>query len=131
MYRVSPFTYLIEAMLSTAVSGTTVTCAANEYLVFDPPQGQNCSTYMEPYINEAGGYLQNPGAESGCSFCSLRYTNAFLEGFSMDPTKPWRDFGLMWAYIGFNVFGALFLYWLARVPKSNGRKLKEEQTASV
>lgn len=23
----------------------------------------------------------------------------------------------MWAYIIFNVFGALFLYWLTRVPK--------------
>ena len=29
----------------------------------------------------------------------------------------WRNFGIMWAYIVFNVFAALFLYWLMRVPK--------------
>lgn len=29
----------------------------------------------------------------------------------------WRNFGIMWAFIIFNIFGALFLYWLTRVPK--------------
>lgn len=31
--------------------------------------------------------------------------------------KRWMDFGLLWIYIVFNVVGALFLYWLVRVPK--------------
>ena len=31
----------------------------------------------------------------------------------------WRNFGIMFAYIIFNVFGALFLYWLTRVPKKS------------
>lgn len=29
----------------------------------------------------------------------------------------WRDFGLMWVYIAFNIPGAEFIYWLVRVPK--------------
>jgi ATP-binding cassette subfamily G (WHITE) protein 2 (PDR) len=131
MYRVSPFTYLIEGMLSTGVSGTEVVCAKNEYLTFDPPPGQNCSAYMAPYMSQRGGYLQNPGAGSDCSFCALRETNAFLKAFAMDPANAWRDFGLMWVYTAFNVFGALFFYWLFRVPKRSGRKVKEEQTPAT
>jgi hypothetical protein len=33
---------------------------------------------------------------------------------------------ILWAYIVFNVFGALFLYWLVRVPKNKLRKKKQE-----
>jgi ABC-type multidrug transport system permease subunit len=29
----------------------------------------------------------------------------------------WRDFGLMWVYIAFNIPGAEFIYWLVCVPK--------------
>ncbi|KAK4551925.1 Multidrug resistance protein [Recurvomyces mirabilis] len=33
----------------------------------------------------------------------------------------WRDFGLMSVYVGFNVFGAIFLYWFFRVRKASGK----------
>ncbi|OQE05807.1 hypothetical protein PENFLA_c229G02355, partial [Penicillium flavigenum] len=42
MYRVSPFTYLVSGMLSTAVSGTDVTCSTDEILTFNPPGSQTC-----------------------------------------------------------------------------------------
>ena len=35
----------------------------------------------------------------------------------------------MWAYIIFNIFGALFLYWLARVPSK--QKVVEEAPADA
>jgi ABC-type multidrug transport system permease subunit len=28
----------------------------------------------------------------------------------------------MWAFIVFNVFAAIFFYWLVRVPKNKGKK---------
>ncbi|RMZ82683.1 hypothetical protein DV738_g1588, partial [Chaetothyriales sp. CBS 135597] len=128
MYRVSPFTYLIEGMLATAVADSTVTCAANEFLHFAPPSGQTCAEYMSTYISAYSGYLE-AGTElstSNCSYCQLQYTNVFLSAVSVNPDHKWRDFGLMWVYIIFNVFAALFLYWWVRVPKG-GKHQKEEK----
>lgn len=130
MYRVSPFTYLVEAMLSTAVANTNVVCAANEYLHFNPPDGQTCAQFMGPYIQAAGGYLQEPDATMNCSFCQLDNTNTFLGAVSVNPNNAWRDYGIMWVYIIFNIAAALLLYWLVRVPKTAGKK-KEKKSSSA
>ncbi|KAF2089509.1 ABC drug exporter AbcA [Saccharata proteae CBS 121410] len=125
MYRLSPFTYLVSAMLSTAVANTDATCATNEYLKFQPLTGETCYQYMEPYISAAGGYLQNPNATADCSFCQISETNTFLAAVSSYYSQAWRNFGIMWAFIFFNIFAAVGIYWLARVPK----KAKKEKTA--
>ncbi|KIW89320.1 uncharacterized protein Z519_10174 [Cladophialophora bantiana CBS 173.52] len=125
MYRVSPFTYLIDGMLSTAVAHASVTCATNEYLHFTAPSGQTCAEYMRSYMDSFGGYLQNPLGTGNCSYCQISTTDAFLASVSSHPQYMWRNFGLMWPYIAFNVIGAVFLYWLARVPKHMNRGKKE------
>ncbi|KAK5071351.1 Multidrug resistance protein [Cryomyces antarcticus] len=125
MYRLSPFTYLISAMLSTAVANTNVVCADNELLTFQPLNGQTCATYMSNYISVAGGYLPNPQATADCSFCTYSSTNVFLSAVSSSYSTRWRDFGIMWAYIVFNVAGAFFLYWLIRVPKTSKKSKKD------
>ncbi|KAM5351248.1 hypothetical protein ACJ41O_003971 [Fusarium nematophilum] len=43
--------------------------------------------------------------------------NAFLQGINVDFDHWWRNFGFLWAYVIFNTAGAVFLYWLVRVPK--------------
>ncbi|PLN79457.1 putative multidrug resistance ABC transporter [Aspergillus taichungensis] len=80
MYRVSPFTYLVS-----------VTCAANEYLHFDPLNG-TCGDYMKPYQSIMGGY------------CPISDTNVYLAS----------NFGIMWVFIVFNIFAAC-----AKSPKNN------------
>ncbi|TLS31584.1 hypothetical protein PpBr36_03908 [Pyricularia pennisetigena] len=122
MYRVNPFTYVVESFLGIGISDTTVTCADNEYVTFNPANG-TCGEYMAPYISAAGGYLQNPGATSDCSYCSMSSTNTFLAGLNIDPSNRWRNFGFMWVYVIFNLAAAVTLYWIARVPK---RKVKKE-----
>ncbi|KAL1851111.1 Multidrug resistance protein [Paecilomyces lecythidis] len=126
MYRVSPFTYLVESMLSTGVANADVVCASNEYLHFDPPAGQTCGDYMQKYISLAGGYLTDTNATSDCSYCSIKSTNTFLSAISASFSHAWRDFGLLWVYIVFNIAAAVFLYWLVRVPKKS-EVAKEEQ----
>ncbi|CAM1501312.1 Fc.00g104740.m01.CDS01 [Cosmosporella sp. VM-42] len=125
MYRVSPFSYLVSAMLSVAVANTDVVCAANEYISFPPPSGQTCQEYMEVYLGAAGGYLTDPDSNSSCTYCSVGDTNVFLASVKSDYADRWRNFGLMWVYIGFNIFAALGLYWLVRVPKKKGKKSKK------
>ncbi|KAL2857306.1 putative multidrug resistance ABC transporter [Aspergillus pseudoustus] len=122
MYRVNPFTYLVSGMLSVGLANTDVTCAPNEYLHFDPVNGTNCGGYMEPYRLANGGYVQNALAAEGCSFCPLRDSNTYLATVSANYGDVWRNFGLMWVYIVFNICAALGLYWWVRVPKKGDVK---------
>ncbi|KAL2852094.1 ABC-2 type transporter-domain-containing protein [Aspergillus pseudoustus] len=122
MYRTSPFTYLVSAMLSTGVSGTTATCEQVEYLHLVPPDNTTCYNYMEPFMDVMGGYLQNPNATSDCTFCQISSTDAFLSVVHSNFEDAWRNFGLMWVYIAFNIGAAVFIYWIARVPKGSKNK---------
>jgi ABC-type multidrug transport system permease subunit len=61
--------------------------------------------------------LRDPRATGQCSYCQMDSTNQFLERINVDWDTRWRDFGLMWVYIAFNVAAAVSLYWLCRVPK--------------
>ncbi|MCJ1402759.1 hypothetical protein MMC11_005980 [Xylographa trunciseda] len=125
MYRVSPFTYLVSGMLATAIANTDIICSSIEYLHFNPPAGQTCQAYMKPYIGFGGGYLQNPSATENCSFCAESSTNTFLAQINSYYDLRWRNFGIMWGFIVFNIFAALFAYWAFRVPRNEGKKEKK------
>ncbi|KIX01883.1 uncharacterized protein Z518_07822 [Rhinocladiella mackenziei CBS 650.93] len=118
MYRVSPFTYMVQGLMTTAVANTNVVCAANEYLHFAPPVGQTCARYMSDYVDTAGGYLQNPDATDTCSFCTIGSTNTYLGDLYAYYGQRWRNFGIF-MYPIFNISGAVLVYWLARVPKKS------------
>ncbi|KAL2826962.1 ABC-2 type transporter-domain-containing protein [Aspergillus cavernicola] len=122
MYRVSPFTYLVSGMLSTAVSGTSVECDTIETFKVDPPSDQTCYEYLNAFASATGGAIQNPNATSQCAYCSLAKTDDFLASVSSHWGDAWRNFGLMWVFIAFNIVAAIGIYWLARVPK--GSKMK-------
>jgi ABC-type multidrug transport system permease subunit len=118
MYRVSPLTYLVSALLSTGLSQNDVQCLDIEMLRFQPSTNATCGQYLEPFIQMAGGRLLDPNATDICEFCPLAITDAFLSTIDVSYSNRWRDFGIMWVYIVFNVIAALFLYWLIRVPKT-------------
>ncbi|KAK7058385.1 Multidrug resistance protein [Paramarasmius palmivorus] len=122
MYRVSPFTYLTSAVMSTGLAGAPAYCSSIEVSLIDPPSGSTCEDYLRPYIQSAGGSLANPNATSQCEYCSITKTDAFLAQVNSSFDVAWRNFGIMWAYIVFNLFGALLLYWLVRVPKRSKAK---------
>jgi ABC-type multidrug transport system permease subunit len=120
MYRVSPFTYLISGMLSVGLANQSVHCSPIEVLTIQPPPNTTCSTYLSPYISFAGGAVYNPDASSDCQFCSIASTNVFLKAISAEYSEAWRNFGLLWGYIVFNVAMTVVLYWIVRVPKRWG-----------
>lgn len=126
MYRVNPFTYVVEAFLGTTLANAPVECASNEILTFAPPNGSTCAEYVADYISAAGGHLIRPSGESTdeCRFCTISDTNAFLASIDVDFANRWRNFGFLWVFIIFNIVAAASLYWLARVPKN--RKIKKE-----
>ncbi|KAI9831805.1 MAG: hypothetical protein M1819_004702 [Sarea resinae] len=125
MYRVSPFTYLVSAMLSTAVANTKVVCSSIEYRHFNPPNGSTCAKYLSEYISTNGGYVTNPSATSDCQFCAISSTNTFLASINAHYSQRWRNFGFMWIYIIFNICAAVAIYWVARVPKKSAKSKTE------
>ncbi|KAH7265415.1 ABC-2 type transporter-domain-containing protein [Fusarium redolens] len=127
MYYVSPFTYLVGGMLATGVANTEVTCASNELVPITPPNGSTCIEYMGDYIKAVGGYFVDPEATSNCEFCTVQYTNTYLAGVNIDYADRWRNFGLLWVYIIFNMGAALFIYWLARMPKKSFKKKTKKE----
>ena len=122
MYRANPFTHFVEGFVSTALANAQATCASNEYLRFNVLEGSTCIEYMQDYIDLAGGFLSDENSTSECEFCPIKDTNKFLMGVSIDFLNRWRNFGLMWVFVIFNVVVAVLLFWLTRVPKTKKAK---------
>ncbi|KDQ56615.1 hypothetical protein JAAARDRAFT_131673 [Jaapia argillacea MUCL 33604] len=116
MYRVSPYTYLIEGLLGQALGKTEITCNEVEYVMLTPPSGQTCGNYLQNYMSMAGGYLTNPNASSDCQFCSARTADQFLGlNFNIEYSHHWRNLGLMFVYIAFNIAATFLLTYLFRM----------------
>lgn len=116
-------------MLATGLANNKIVCSSIELVTFNPPSGQTCGQYMETYIATAGGYLTNNASTANCEFCTAADTNVYLTQLSSQYSTRWRNFGIMWAFIIFNICGALFFYWLVRVPRK--QKVKEEAPADA
>lgn len=113
-------------MLSVGVANTNVICADNEFVKITPPSNQTCIQYLKTFVDATKGNLTNPDATDECIYCSMSETNTYLAAVGSHYSERWRNFGLMWVYIIFNIAAALFVYWLARVPKKQLKKAKKE-----
>ena len=125
MYRATPVTYFINAIVSTGIAGVDLVCAANELVTFNPPSSQSCGAYLEDYLSYAGGRLLNPSASQQCQFCPVASTDDVLATLGIFYDDRWRNLFVSLAYSVFNVGAALALYWLFRTPKRpSHRKLR-------
>ncbi|UPK90458.1 hypothetical protein LCI18_001393 [Fusarium solani-melongenae] len=128
MYRVNPLTYVVEGFMGTTLANAPVECATNEIITLEPTGNGSttCAEFLKEYITARGGYLIGDSGMSTqeCNYCPLADTNAFLAGVNVNFDHRWRNFGFLWTYIIFNTAGAVFLYWLVRVPKKS--KVKRE-----
>lgn len=135
MYRVSPFTYLIGGWAGTGLANRPVVCAQNEMAIFNPPQGQTCGAYLQKYLEGgAPGTLLNPSASAGCEYCPMRNANQFLAQSWIYPSQKYRDMGILFGYIAFNVLAAMSLYYIFRVRRFSMGKLarpKKERSKHV
>ncbi|KAK5796153.1 hypothetical protein VI817_005438 [Penicillium citrinum] len=123
MYRVSPLTYLIAGITSTGLHGRQIHCSDAELSVFNPPTGVTCGEYLNQFVTAAGGQLYNPQATTGCQYCQLSNADQYLAASNIFYGERWRNFGIGWAYIGFNVFGTVLMYYMFRVKHYNPTSL--------
>ncbi|ONH74626.1 Multidrug resistance protein CDR1 [Pichia kudriavzevii] len=121
MYRANPFTFWIASVLGAGVGDTPLVCSSKEIVYFAPPKGETCTTYIQPYIDEAGGYLVDSEREGYCGFCTASNTNAYLKSVHVEYSKRWQNWGIFICFIAINNIFMFLFYWLARVPKKDNR----------
>ncbi|KAM0471305.1 hypothetical protein ACHAP7_009078 [Fusarium lateritium] len=119
MYRISPMTYLISAMISDGVAKSEVECSDIEFLQFQTPSNLTCEGYVGQFVDMVGGSLSNPESNGTCFYCPIASTDTYLATLSIHYSERWRNFGLIWAFIIFDIVAALGAYWIIRVPKKN------------
>ena len=125
MYRLNPFTYLVQGVLSTGLANQEASCSEGELITFIAPDGKTCGEYLQPFIQFAGGKLVD-SSSSECYYCAVTSTNAFLERVFSDYSQRWRNFGIFIAFIVFNMIMTVVFYYLSRVPKGNREKKKKD-----
>ncbi|PYH74263.1 ABC multidrug transporter [Aspergillus vadensis CBS 113365] len=112
MYRISPFTYFVAGVTSTQLHGVAVNCSSAEMAVFNPPLGQTCAQYLGEYLKTVPGRLMNPEAMTSCEYCPYSVADQFLAEREYRFDRRWMDFGVGWAFVGFNLGVAVLVYYL-------------------
>jgi ATP-binding cassette subfamily G (WHITE) protein 2 (SNQ2) len=109
LYYLDPFRYLLGGLLSFAIWNVDVKCSDEEFGKFDPPSGQTCGQYMEGFLSQATGYLDNPvsggrqlvayltfqDATSQCGYCGYSNGSQYLRDLNITKRSDgWRDFAI-------------------------------------
>lgn len=115
MYKVSPYTYIIQNLIASFLHGRTVTCSAKELAHLDPPSGQTCGDYLAEYLKTSNGYLTNPEATANCGFCQYSSADLYLLTIGIKYSYVWRNVGFYCVYVVFNLAAGLALYKLFRL----------------
>lgn len=132
MYRLSPLTYWIGGITTTMLHERRVECVGQQASIFNPPPGMTCGEYLQPFFAQgAFGTLQNPTAASDCRYCALTSADQFLAGSRIFWADRWRNFGLMWVYIFFNITFAIVLYYYVRARKKKEAPKKQKADGRI
>ncbi|KAJ9606104.1 hypothetical protein H2200_009065 [Cladophialophora chaetospira] len=122
MWRVSPFTYMMGGWAGTGLDGRKVVCSENELAIFNPPANQTCQSYLTPYFEHGAlGYLNNPSGTSNCQYCPFQTAEQYLELSSISPSQRFRNLGIGYGFILFNIVMAVWVYYLFRVRRVSFR----------
>jgi ABC-type multidrug transport system ATPase subunit/ABC-type multidrug transport system permease subunit len=106
MYPLDPFHYFVEGIVSTALAPVKVVCNSDDFYRMYAPPNQTCGEYLTAFFQSgATGYLNNPEATGNtlCEYCQYKSGAEFLATIDYSVDHRWRDFGLLWAYLAFNI----------------------------
>ncbi|KAI1297534.1 hypothetical protein EDD11_007114 [Mortierella claussenii] len=103
LYWLDPYRYIVEGMVTTQLYNVPVICAGSEYSIIQPPSGQTCGAYMAAFLQQAPGYINNPGDSANCQYCQYSQGQDFYRNLNMDESHRWRNLGISCIYIVTNM----------------------------
>ncbi|CAO3635400.1 unnamed protein product [Cunninghamella echinulata] len=122
MYWLDPFHYYIEGLTVNEMENVPIECTNEDLIRFTPPPGQTCYEYTRIFFEKynATGYISNPNATQPeqCGYCTFATGEEFFETtYQWTPGSKWRNFGILIAFLLFNIFLTIFLVYLRRKPR--------------
>ena len=90
MFRLSPFTWIVEGMMGNFIHDQPVQCEPDEFNVLYPPSGMSCDDYLgdfswtfdkAPPESRTGYYEQGPNGT--CRYCVMRHGEDYLQSLSL------------------------------------------------
>jgi len=90
-------------MVSTELHGLIIRCKSDEFAIFNPPSGQNCSQWAQDFVTLAGGYLDNGNETAACRYCTYAVGDEFYTPLGISFSRRWRDAFIFLAFAGFNI----------------------------
>ncbi|KAG0669884.1 ATP-binding cassette transporter snq2 [Maudiozyma exigua] len=115
MWKASPYTYFVQNLIGVLLHKKPVICSKKEYSYFNPPAGETCGSYMANFLKSNTGYIKNPNDTSNCGYCIYSVGDEYLSYVNAEYSHQWRNFGIYWAYIVFNIFAMVGVYYLIHV----------------
>ncbi|CAI4037900.1 hypothetical protein SMKI_04G2360 [Saccharomyces mikatae IFO 1815] len=119
MWKASPYTYFVQNLVGIMLHKKPVVCKKKELNYFNPPNGSTCGEYMKPFLEKATGYIENPDATSDCAYCIYEVGDNYLSHISSKYSYLWRNFGIYWIYIFFNIIAMVCVYYIFHVRQSS------------
>ncbi|GMM58019.1 ATP-binding cassette transporter [Maudiozyma humilis] len=115
MWKASPYTYFVQNLVGIMLHKKPVVCNKKELSYFNPPSGQTCGQYMESFLKTNTGYIKNPNDTVDCAYCIYSVGDEYLSYVNAEYSHQWRNFGIYWAYIVFNIFAMVGVYYVIHV----------------
>ncbi|KAL3232856.1 Protein SNQ2 [Nakaseomyces bracarensis] len=115
MWKTSPYTYFVQNLVGILLHNKPVKCTKKELSYFQPPSGQTCGQYMEKFLSSRSGYIVDPESTTECAYCIYSVGDDYLKHISASYSYLWRNFGIYWAYICFNIIAMVAIYYIFHV----------------
>ena len=72
MYNVSPFTYVVQALVTPLVHNKKVVCNPHEYNIMDPPSGKTCGEFLSTYMGNIDSFRWQLDLPNNRYYCPYR-----------------------------------------------------------
>lgn len=102
LYYLDPFNYLMGSLLNFTLFDKPIRCKESEFAIFDTPNGQTCSSYLEDFMQGMGARmnLTNPDATSQCRVCQYSVGADYLYTLNIkDYYYGWRDAAIVVIFV--------------------------------
>lgn len=106
MFPLTPFRYLVAGLLADSLGERELTCTPEQINYVTPPAGVgSCQDYLGRFVASSTGFITNPDAVGAdCGYCQYGNGSEYLTTVEASFDDRWRNFGILFAYVAFNLF---------------------------